>query len=101
MTDNTERPLTQKELERKALMEGFLRDKRAEAEAKKSKKEETATTELEDIANKHFVQSGINSLNSRQLPTNEEGWLHKQGQENVGKNPEEVVIGKRTDWDHK
>lgn len=86
--------------EKRKLMEGFINDtaaRRAEQEALRKKQEQEAVESPEEA---QAVQQGVTTLSRMQSYQAANNRVVSEGMANLGRNPEEVVIGKkRTDWD--
>lgn len=89
------------------LMAAFLQRKKDEADKLANDKKAEQLVQQEKEAGKQRLEaalkeSGTISVNGKSLGRVLAAKEEKEGQENIGRNPEEVVIGeKRTDWNHK
>jgi hypothetical protein len=88
------------EEQRRKLMEGYVNDteaRRAEQEALRKKREQESAERTEGA---QAVQQGVTTLSRMQSSqAANERTMRREGMDNLGRNPEEIVIGKRTDWD--
>lgn len=88
------------EEQRMKLMEGFVNDtaaRRADQDALRRKREQELAEKTEGA---QAVQQGVTTLSKMQSSqAASERTMRREGMDNLGRNPEDIVIGKRTDWD--
>jgi hypothetical protein len=88
------------EAQRRKLMEGFTNDiaaREARQEAQRKERDQGLTAKQEE--GRALAQGMVTLTREQQSPMNLERKLQKEGMENLGRSPEDIVVGKRTDWD--